>query len=129
MSEETPRPDAEFLRAFAEAWNRHDIDALMTFMTDDCVFETAGGPAIRGTRVQGRDAVRDRFAEVWESIPDASWKQDRHFVSGNRGVSEWVFSGTRPDGTRIEVAGCDLFTFRDGEIAVKSTFLKHRQPD
>ena len=30
----------ETLQAFADAWNRHDVDALMSFMTDDCVFES-----------------------------------------------------------------------------------------
>ena len=33
---------------------------------------------------------------------------------------EWTFSGTRPDGARVEVTGCDLFTFQDGKIAVKN---------
>ena len=34
----------DMLAEFAAAWNRHDIDALMSFMSDDCVFETVGGP-------------------------------------------------------------------------------------
>jgi ketosteroid isomerase-like protein len=47
-------------------------------------------------------------------------------VTGDRGVSEWTFSGTRSDGKRIEVNGCDLFTFLDGKIAVKNSFRKNR---
>lgn len=38
----------EFLDAFAGAWNRHDVDALMGFMTDDCVFEASAGPEACG---------------------------------------------------------------------------------
>jgi steroid delta-isomerase-like uncharacterized protein len=116
----------EFLQAFTDAWNRHDIDALMTFMTDDCVFEAAAGPDACGTRYQGREAVRTAFAQVWAMFPDARWENGRHFVAGERGVSEWTFTGTHPDGTRVEADGCDLFTFRDGKIAVKNAFRKDR---
>ena len=118
----------EFLQAFAEAWNRHDVDALMKFMTDDCVFEASAGPDVCGTRHAGREAVRTGFAEVWTIFPDAHWSNAHHFVHGDRGVSEWTFTGTRADGTRVEVAGCDLFTFRDGRIALKNSYRKNRPP-
>ncbi len=48
-------------------------------------------------------------------------------ASGDRGVSQWTFVATRADGGgRIEAAGCDLFTFRDGRIAVKDAYRKDR---
>jgi steroid delta-isomerase-like uncharacterized protein len=118
----------ETLQAFADAWNRHDVDVLMSFMTDDCVFEASAGPESWGTRSQGREAVRAAFAGVWATFPDAHWGNARHFVSGDRGVSEWTFTGTQRDGTRVEVQGCDLFIFRDGKIAVKNSFRKNRPP-
>lgn len=118
----------EVLQDFADAWNRHDVDALMTFMTDDCVFEASAGADVTGTRYVGREAVRAGFAEVWAIFPDAHWGNARHFVSGTRGVSEWTFAGTRADGTRVEVHGCDLFTFRDGKIALKNSYRKNRSP-
>jgi steroid delta-isomerase-like uncharacterized protein len=118
----------EVLQAFADAWNRHDVDALMSFMTEDCVFEGSSGPDICGTRYVGPEAVRDGFAEVWATFPDAHWGNARHFVSGDRGVSEWTFTGTRANGTRIEVHGCDLFTCRDGKIALKNSYRKNRLP-
>jgi steroid delta-isomerase-like uncharacterized protein len=114
------------LAAFADAWNRHDIDALMTFMTDDCVFETANGPDAWGSRHVGREAVRAAFASAWKNVPDAQWRNGRHFVAGDRGVSEWLFTGTAADGSRVEANGVDVFTFRDGKIAVKNVFRKDR---
>jgi ketosteroid isomerase-like protein len=51
-----------------------------------------------------------------------------HFVAGDRAVSEWIFRATRPDGARIEVEGCDLFSLRDGRIAAKRAFRKDRPP-
>ena len=116
----------ELLQRFADAWNRHDVDALMSFMTDDCVFETSAGPDACGTRYSGRDAVRAGFAEVFATFPDAHWGQARHLVNGNRGFSQWTFTGTRANGDRVEVHGCDLFTFRDGKIAVKDSYRKNR---
>jgi len=118
----------EVLQAFADAWNRHDIAALMSFMTEDCVFEASAGPEVCGTRYAGREAVRAGFEDVWANFPDAHWGGARHFVTGDRGVSEWTFTGTRVDGTRVEVHGCDLFTFRDGKIALKNSYRKNRPP-
>ena len=118
----------DVLQDFADAWNRHDVDALMTFMSDDCVFESSAGPDISGTRYAGRDAVRAGFADVFTVFPDAHWGNARHLVAGDRGVSEWTFTGTRADGTRVEVHGCDLFTFRNGKIALKNSYRKNRPP-
>jgi steroid delta-isomerase-like uncharacterized protein len=116
------------LQAFAEAFNRHDADALMGFMTDDCVFEASAGPDVCGASHVGAQAVRAAFCDVWQTYPDAQWQAPRHFVSGDRGVSEWTFTGTRADGSRVEVHGCDVFTFRDGKIAVKNSYRKNRPP-
>ena len=60
--------------------------------------------------------------------PDGRWTEVRHFVAGDRGVSEWTFTGTARDGSRIEAAGCDLITFRGNKIAVKDSFRKRRTP-
>ena len=116
----------DFLQAFADAWNRHDADALMSFMADDCAFEASAGPEACGTRAEGSKAVRAAFAEVWATFPDAHWGNARHFVCADRGVSEWTFTGTRQDGSRVEVHGCDLFTFRSGKIALKNSYRKNR---
>ncbi|MDP3821340.1 MAG: nuclear transport factor 2 family protein [Burkholderiales bacterium] len=128
MSQTFPEITPQLLQAFADAWNRHDADALMSLMADECVFEASGGPLACGARHVGRSAVRAAYAEVWSTFPDAHWGNARHFVQGDRGVSEWTFTGTAADGSRVEVNGCDLFTFRDGKIAVKNSYRKNRPP-
>jgi ketosteroid isomerase-like protein len=129
----TPPSDEDrlaLLERFAEAWNRHDVVVLMSMMTDDCVFEASAGPQINGERSEGKHAVRAAYAVVFETFPDAQWANARHFVAGDRGVSEWTFTGTRHDGARVEVTGCDLFTFRDGKIYIKNSYRKNRtRPD
>ncbi len=111
---------------FGDGWNRHDVDLLMTFMADDCVFEGASGLQACGTRYAVRAQVREAFARVFVTFPDAAFHDVRHVVAGDRGVSEWIFTGTTTDGRKVEVNGCDLFTFREGKIAVKSSFFKNR---
>ena len=114
------------LEAFSAAWNAHDIDALMSFMSDDCVFQTAAGADAWGTRHVGREAVRKAFAAAWAQVPDAQWTRGRHFVHADFGVSEWTFTGTAADGSRIETDGVDLFAFKEGKIQTKNVFRKAR---
>ena len=125
MSAATPVTTAT-LEAFSAAWNAHDVDALMSFMSDDCVFQTAAGPDACGTRVVGPDAVRKAFAAAWQAVPDAQWQNGVHFVSGDFGTSQWTFTGTAADGSRIETDGIDVFTFKHGKIALKNVFRKAR---
>ena len=116
----------DFLQAFADAFNAHDADKIMSMMTDDCIFQASAGPDVDGEKFVGRESVKKAFQQVFTAFPDAKWSNAKHFIAGDRGVSEWVFSGTKSDGTRVEVTGCDLFTFRDGKIAVKNSYRKNR---
>lgn len=119
---------ADTLKAFADAWNRHDIEALMSFMAEDCEFHAVAGPDLLGKSFVGREAVRAGFQLAWQTFPDAAWLDGEHFVCGDRGVSESTFSGTKADGTRIEARMVDVFTFRDGKIAIKNAYRKDRPP-
>lgn len=116
----------EDLENYSDAWNAHDIDRIMEYMTDDCIFETGGGSEKYGTRFVGFDEVRRRFIEVWTEIPDVHFEGCLHFVQGGHGCSEWTFVGTRQDGTNIEIDGCDLFTFENGKIKSKRSYVKNR---
>jgi ketosteroid isomerase-like protein len=129
MPSAAPSVDTDTLKAFADAWNRHDIDALMSFMADDCAFHAVAGPELLGRSFIGRDAVREGFQMAWQTCPDAAWVDGEHHVFGDHGVSESTFKGTRAvDGARIEARMIDMFTFRDGRIAVKNAFRKDRPP-
>lgn len=116
--------DLAFLREYLDAWNRHDVDALMEHMTDDCVFETPS-PAPKGIRYEGREAVRQGFQHVFDMIPDVRFIKDHHFVAGDQAVSEWTLVGTHRKRGPIEARGCDLFTLRGDKIVEKRSYLKH----
>lgn len=121
-------PDlVEILVSHTEAWNRHDLGALMDLFAEDCLFEASGGDEVCGRRYRGRQDVREAFAEVLESMPDAHWGGGRHHrIADDYGVSEWTLTATLHDGRRLEVDGCDFLTIRDGKIVVKSSFRKQR---
>ena len=114
-------------RAFergAETFNAHDVDAVMSFFSDDCVFDMPRGPAPGGRRLVGKQQVRAGIQSRFEEIPDSRYGDDRHWTCADRGVSEWTISGTQPTGEHIEVRGCDLFEFTDGKISRKDSFWK-----
>ena len=116
--------DIAVLKAFLDAFNAHDVDAIMSFFTDDCVMEMPRGPGPGGRRLEGKQQVRNGIQSRFDGIPDIHYGDDRHWVCGNRGVSEWTIRGTQSSGERIEVRGCDLLEFVDGKISRKDSFWK-----
>lgn len=126
MSEAPVSPQVAILEAFIAAWNAHDVDALMSAMADDCHYFGSAGTTASGSVFHGRDAVRSGYASIFKQYPDAQWSNARHAVCGDRGFSEWLFTGTGPDGHAVEVHGCDLFTFDGDRISVKDSYRKNR---
>jgi ketosteroid isomerase-like protein len=119
-------PTVATLEAILAAFNDHDLDRIMSFFVDDCVLEMPRGSERWGTRCTGKAAVRDGLATRFAGLPDVRYGEDSHFVTGDRGVSEWTLRGTTPQGERIEVRGCDLWTFRGGKVAKKDSYWKIR---
>jgi ketosteroid isomerase-like protein len=112
------------LQEFLDAFNAHDVDAIMSFFADDCVFDMPRGPGPGGRRLVGKEEARQGIQSRLDGIPDVHYGDDRHWVCGDRGVSEWTITGTQPDGARIEVRGCDLFEFTGGKISRKDSYWK-----
>lgn len=114
----------ELLKGFLEAFNRHDLDAIMDYFADDCVFYMPRGSTPRGDQYTGKDQVRAGLAKRFEGIPDVHYGDDRHWVGEDFAVSEWTLTGTSVAGKRIEVRGVDLLEFANGKIIRKDAFWK-----
>ena len=99
---------------------------MMACMSANCAFHASSGPSVKGTLYDGRDAVRAGYAAIFEAFPDAQWTRGRHFVFGDRGISQWTFVGTNLQGNTVEVDGCDLFDFDGNLIALKDSYRKAR---
>ena len=119
----------EVLKGFLDAFNRHDLEAIMGYFADDCVFYMPRGAKPRGDKFVGKDAVRAGLAKRFEGIPDVHYGDDRHWVGNDGvngcGVSEWTLTGTSTAGQQIEVRGLDLLEFdQEGKITRKDSFWK-----
>ena len=114
----------DVLERIMAGFNAHDVEAIVAAFAEDAVFDAPRGPDPWGRRFEGKDAIRQGFAARFEGIPDVHYEPLGDFVCDDRGVSEWTLSGTTTAGERIEVRGCDLWTFRDGRIVVKNSFWK-----
>jgi ketosteroid isomerase-like protein len=112
------------LKAFLDAFNRHDLDAIMEFFADDCVMEAPRGPDPWGTRLVGKKQVREGCRSRLEGLPDVHYGNDRHLAQGDRGISEWTLTGTTRSGERIEVRGTDHLEFRGEKIVRKDSYWK-----
>lgn len=117
----------ETLKEFLNAFNRHDLDDIMDFFADDCVFYMPRGASPRGDRFVGKREVRAGLAKRFEGIPDVHYGDDRHWACGDLGVSEWTLTGTSTSGQPIEVRGIDLLEFSQGKITRKDSFWKIRE--
>jgi steroid delta-isomerase-like uncharacterized protein len=114
------------LVGLCDAFNAHDLDRIMAFFADDCVLEMPRGREPWGSRFAGRQAVRDALATRFAGLPDVHYGNEEHFVdeAAQTGMSKWTLTGTTREGKRLEVRGCDFYSFRDGKVIAKDSYWK-----
>jgi len=114
------------LIGLCEAFNAHDLDRIMALFADDCVLEMPRGKEPWGSRFAGKQSVREALATRFAGLPDVHYGDDEHFVdeAANAGMSKWTLTGTTRDGKKVEVRGCDFYTFRDGQVTRKDSYWK-----
>jgi ketosteroid isomerase-like protein len=110
------------INAFNEAFNRHDVPAIMALMTDDCVFDSTRPPP-DGERLTGQGPVRAFWEAMFTRSPQARFETEELVAMGDRGVVRWVYHWSR-DGVPGHVRGIDLFRIRDGRVAEKLSYVK-----
>jgi ketosteroid isomerase-like protein len=109
---------AATINAFNEAFGRHDVDAVMALMTDDCIFENTL-PTPDGERHVGKEAVREFWNQFFRDSPRAAFDTEEMVVAGDRATVRWRFDWG--DG---HIRGIDLFKVRDGKVAEKLSYVK-----
>src|SRR5687768_11223428 len=109
-------PTEEVIRRFNEAFNAHDVDAVMALMTEDCRFENTS-PAPDGERYEGQAAVRAFWERLFAGAPGAHFEEEEVVAMGDRCVVRW-----RYDWGAGHVRGIDLFRVRDGKVAEKLSY-------
>jgi steroid delta-isomerase-like uncharacterized protein len=126
---DSPASLAEAIAAYNEAWNGHDLDAIMAMHAPDMVFEnhTAGESA------QGED-VRGHIGSIFETWPDIHFETRRLYVRDGVVTQEWTATATHanemrrgelvaePTGRSIEWNGIDVIPFEDGLVKRKDVY-------
>ena len=112
------------LQAFLDAFNAHDVDAIMAFFTDDCVFDMPRGPAPGGRRLVGKQEVRRGSSRGSTGSPTSTTATTATGHAVTAASPSGRSAAPSATGERIEVRGCDLFEFTDGRISRKDSFWK-----
>lgn len=107
---------------FNEAFNRHDLDAVMAAMTDDPLFESPWPPP-DGGRVEGRVEMRAYWEKFFANNPDARFDAEEVFAAGDRCTVRWIYRKTK-DGRAWHLRGIDVFRVRHGKVAAKLAYVK-----
>lgn len=110
------------IERFNDAFNRHDVDAIMAAMTDDCVFDNIR-PRPDGEVFEGQTAVRAYWEHFFGRSPHARFDAEETFAVGDRCVVRWVYHWVK-DGQPGHVRGVDIFRVRDGKVAEKLAYVK-----
>jgi cation diffusion facilitator family transporter len=107
---------------FNDAFNRHDVDAVMAAMTDDCVFENTSPP--NGQRYEGQAQVRAAWEEFFAASPTAHFDGEDVITTGDRCIVQWRYTWTNDDGSTSALRGVDVLRVRDGKVAEKFAYVK-----
>lgn len=110
------------VEAYNEAWNRHDVDAVLAMMTEDCLFESTRPPP-DGERFEGKARVRAFLEGFFARSPGAHFTAEELFPAGDRCVVLWRYDWVR-DGKGGHVRGVDVLRVRDGKVAEKLAYVK-----
>jgi ketosteroid isomerase-like protein len=100
--------------ALAEAMNARDIEAFVALFAPDYDSQQ---PAHPDRAFRGRDQVRANWSAVFAGVPDFRAELVASAVEAETVWSEWRWSGTHEDGSRLAMAGVIVFGVRDGQIA------------
>ncbi len=118
------------LKQILEAFNRHDLSAIMEFFSEDCSCDFPKGNESWGQRFSGKEQVNKALEGRFKGIPNVHYGNDRHWISvdGSKGVSEWTLSETTTTGIVLNVNGCDHWEFSNGMISRKDSYWKLVEP-
>ena len=114
---------------YNDAWNAHDLDAIMAMHAPDMVFENHTA----GERAEG-EAARGHIGAIFETWPDINFTTRRLYVRDGLVVQEWTATATHanemrrgdlvaaPTGKTISWDGLDVIPFEGGLVKRKDVY-------
>jgi ketosteroid isomerase-like protein len=109
----------EVVVAFNEAWDAHDLEAVLALVSEGCVFESARA-GDNGPRIVGRDALRTAWAPGFANTTSSGrYTFEDIIVAGDRVVQLWTYHmGDKA------VRGVDVMRVESGKITEKFGYVK-----
>jgi steroid delta-isomerase-like uncharacterized protein len=115
----TTEPILPLIEHFNEAFNQHDVEAVIKLTTEDIVFEnTSGG------RFDGQEAVRAVLTRAFALMSKGWFDTEDMFAVGDRCVVLWTYTFNREQPEQGHIRGVDIFRVRDGLVAEKFSYVK-----
>ena len=114
------------LDTITDAYNRNNIDLVMSFFADDAVFDHAAGPDINGTRFSGLDTIRSIFEGLFNNVESVKWTPIDTRIYGDKAYCEFHRVAKLKSGEIQDFLSIDILTFREGLIIHKDTYYKNR---
>lgn len=108
---------------YSEAFNRHDVEGLLSLLSEDCVLE-GNGPGPDGRRRTGRAAAAAFWRELFLASPDLSLEVEEVIGLGLHGVLRWSRAWTDSDGAQRRLRGADILKVRNGLICELLSYAK-----
>ncbi|MEK7442613.1 MAG: nuclear transport factor 2 family protein [Chloroflexota bacterium] len=108
---------------FNEAFNRHDVAAMMQYMSDDCVFENTS-PAPDGAVYSEKEVVTQFWQDFFRESPQAHIEIEEIFGLGLRCIMRWRYDWVDAAGKKGHVRGVDIFQVKNGLICEKFSYVK-----
>jgi taurine dehydrogenase small subunit len=106
------------------AFAAHDIDAMVSYFAADGEFVNAVGSDYFGTRYTGADEIRGYFEKLFATAADVQWHKSDIRVAGDKAYAEWRRLATLADGAKQDWQGVDIYSFKNGKIQKKDTYIK-----
>jgi ketosteroid isomerase-like protein len=107
-----------------QAMNAHDLEAHVACFAEDYKSEQPVHPARTFT---GRKQVQENWSRLYQSIADFRAELLRLAVVDDTEWGEWIWHGTKEDGTPLEERGVTIVGVRDGRIAWARLYLEETE--
>lgn len=102
------------LQRLHEAMNQHDLEAFVACFAPDYRSEQPAQPSRNFT---GSDQVRKNWSVFFSAVPDFHAELLRAVEEDGTIWAEWHWTGTRADGTRLDLRGVTLFGVHEDHLA------------
>ncbi len=126
MNEVTDSLNMALLDQITEAYNNHDVDAVMSYFAEDAIFDHGAGSEVYGSRFQGHETLRSVFQGLFDNVESVHWASIDTRIAGDKAYCEFHRTATLKNGEKQDFYSMDILTFRDGLIIHKDTFFKNR---